>query len=87
MTPQQYLLLSVLVLAVLLFFTKWISLTATVILINVLLFFSRVISMGDIFLGLTDSSVILAGAMFILGGAVLKPGQRGRRESGLQGTS
>ena len=74
MTPQQYLLLSVLVLAVLLFFTKWISLTATVILINVLLFFSRVISMGDIFLGLTDSSVILAGAMFILGGAVLKTG-------------
>ena len=68
MTPQQYLLLSVLVLAVLLFFTKWISLTATVILLNVLLFFSRVISMGDIFLGLTDSSVILAGAMFILGG-------------------
>lgn len=74
MTPQQYLILGVLALAILLFFTKWISLTATVILINVLMFFSGVISMGDIFSGLTDSSVILAGAMFILGGAILKTG-------------
>lgn len=74
MTPQQYLILGVLALAILLFFTKWISLTATVILINVLMFFSGVISMGDIFSGLTDSSVILAGAMFILGAAILKTG-------------
>lgn len=74
MTLQQYITLGVLALAAILFFTKWISLTATVLLINLILFFTNIVEIEDIFAGLTDSSVLLAGAMFILGGAILATG-------------
>ncbi len=70
----QYITLIILSIAVILFVTDWINSSATVLFVCLALYATGILDENEIVSGLTNSSVILAASMFVMGGAILSCG-------------
>ena len=70
----QIITMIILIIAIVLFITEWISPASTALFVSLSLYASGILSAGEVLSGLTNSAVILTAGMFILGGVLLSCG-------------
>ncbi|MFZ7130842.1 MAG: SLC13 family permease [Eubacteriales bacterium] len=71
---QMHVTLIILVIAMILFITEFVSYTATALFVPITLYLTGVLDATEIVFGLTNGGVLLCAAMFIIGGTLLSSG-------------
>jgi di/tricarboxylate transporter len=77
MTPDMWVALAILAMAIVLFVTEWIRLDVVALGVVILLILTNVLSVDQALAGFSSSAVILIVALFIVGGAVFQTGLAG----------
>jgi len=74
MTPDMWITLAVLVVAILLFVTEWLRVDLVALGVVVVLMLTGVLSVGEALAGFSSTAVVTIAALFVVGGAVFYTG-------------
>lgn len=77
MTPDQWVVIGILVVAVVLFITEWIRVDVVALGVVVSLMLAGILSTDEAFSGFSNAAVLTIASLFIVGGAVLQTGLAG----------
>ncbi|MCA9970344.1 MAG: anion permease, partial [Anaerolineales bacterium] len=77
MSPESWLVLAILIVAIVLFVTEWLRVDVVALGVVVALMLSGVLTVNEALAGFSNSAVLTIAALFIVGGAVLQTGLAG----------